>query len=127
MISFDFSPQATCPSDNPYSLAQTVTECNAPGPLLRSWPRRKVLPSIASVGRSTPVSAAASSRSDRTQAAKHAWNASGRDAISTRRMTSLHGTPCGSDSTDARSSSLMAAHSAIAVGPTPRRAPRSTR
>ena len=35
VISFDFSAQAVCPSDRPYSLAHTLTECNAPSPL--SW------------------------------------------------------------------------------------------
>ena len=34
VISFDFSAQATCPSDSPNSLAQTLTECKAPKPLL---------------------------------------------------------------------------------------------
>ena len=34
VISFDFSAQATCPSDRPYSLAQTLTEMQRPQPLL---------------------------------------------------------------------------------------------
>jgi hypothetical protein len=34
VISFDFSSQATCPSDSPYSLAQTLTEWSAPSPCL---------------------------------------------------------------------------------------------
>ena len=33
VISFDFSALATCPSDRPNSLAQTLTECKAPRPL----------------------------------------------------------------------------------------------
>jgi hypothetical protein len=45
VISLDFSPQATYPRDRPYSLAHTLTECNAPSPFLRSWLRREVLPS----------------------------------------------------------------------------------
>ena len=56
-------------------------------------------------------------RKDKWGAAKHAWNASGRSVINTRWKTSLHGNPCDSGSTDARSSSLSAAHCAIAVGP----------
>ena len=67
VISFDFSAQATCPSDRPNSLAQTLTECKAPRPFLRSWLRRAVLPSTARTGRSTPVAAAASARSDCSQ------------------------------------------------------------
>ena len=55
VISLDFSAQATCPSDRPNSLAQTLTECRAPRPFLRSWLRRAVLPSIGRTGRSTPV------------------------------------------------------------------------
>ena len=39
VISFDFSAQATWPSDRPNSLAQTLTECNAPRPFW-SWLRR---------------------------------------------------------------------------------------
>src|SRR5208283_4949740 len=42
VISFDFSAHATCPSDRPNSLAQTLTECKAPRPFLRSWLRRAV-------------------------------------------------------------------------------------
>ena len=34
VISFDFSAHATCPSDRPNSLAQTLTECKAPRPFL---------------------------------------------------------------------------------------------
>ena len=60
MISLDFSAQATWPSDRPNSLAQTLTACRAPRPLLRSWLRRAVLPSTARTGCSTPVAAAAS-------------------------------------------------------------------
>ena len=40
MISFDFSAQATWPSDRPNSLAHTLTACNAPKALRRSWLRR---------------------------------------------------------------------------------------
>ena len=58
----DFSAQATCPSVRPNSLAQMLTECNAPRPFLRSWLRRAVLPSTARTGCSTPVAAAASVR-----------------------------------------------------------------
>src|SRR5437899_10250264 len=43
------------------SLAQTLTECKAPHPFLRSWLRRAALPSIARSGCSTPVVAAARS------------------------------------------------------------------
>ena len=72
MISFDFSAQATCPSDRPNSLAQTLTECKAPKPFLRSWLRRAVLPSTARTGCSTPVAAAAVARNDCNQFAKQA-------------------------------------------------------
>ena len=72
VISFDFSAQATCPSDRPNSLAQTLTECKAPRPLLRSWLRRAVLPSTARIGCSTPVAAAAVARNDCSQLAKQA-------------------------------------------------------
>jgi hypothetical protein len=75
------------------------------------------LPSTASVGRSTPVAAPASTRNARSQAAKHARNASGRNSINTRWKTSLPGTPCGSGKTATRSSSFKVAHRAIAVGP----------
>ncbi len=34
VISLDFSAQAACPSKSPYSLAQMLTECNAPIPFL---------------------------------------------------------------------------------------------
>src|SRR5208283_1523715 len=57
---------ATCPSDRPNSLAQTLTECKAPRPFLRSWLRRAVLPSTARMGCSTPVAAAAVARNDST-------------------------------------------------------------
>jgi hypothetical protein len=67
VISFDFSAQATWPNDSPNSLAQTLTECNAPRPFLRSWLRRAVLPSIARTGRSTPEAAAARARSEFNQ------------------------------------------------------------
>ena len=95
VISFDFSSHATCPSDRPNSLAQTLTECNAPRPVLRSWLHRHVLPSIARTGCSTPVAAAAAARNDFSQLAKHAWKAPGWSAIRTRRNTSLRGTPLG--------------------------------
>src|SRR5512135_1155205 len=39
---FDFSSHATCPRDRPYSLAQTLTRCNAPSPFGLSWLRRAV-------------------------------------------------------------------------------------
>ena len=52
VISLDLSSQATCPSDKPSWLAQTLTECSAPSPLALSWLRRLVLPSMASTGRS---------------------------------------------------------------------------
>src|SRR5689334_25006381 len=42
VISLDFSAQATCPSDRPYSLAQMLTRCRAPSPSLRSWLRLAV-------------------------------------------------------------------------------------
>ena len=53
-------------------LAHTLTLCNAPNPLLRSWLRRSVLPSTASTGCSTSIAAAAFSRNDASQRTKHA-------------------------------------------------------
>ena len=106
VISLDFSAQATCPSDRPYSLAQTLTECRAPRPFLRSWLRRAVLPSIGRTGRSTPVAAAAFARSEFSQFTKQAWKAAGFSAIRTRRKTSLRGTPLGRSSASMRNSSL---------------------
>ena len=47
--------------------AQTLTECNAPRPFLRSWLRRAVLPSIARMGCATPEAAAARARSEFNQ------------------------------------------------------------
>src|SRR5207244_3441431 len=38
------------PRDRPYSLAQTLTSCNAPKRLVRSWLRGAVLPSTANTG-----------------------------------------------------------------------------
>ena len=70
VISLDFSAQATCPSDRPNSLAQTLTECKAPRPFLRSWLRRAVLPSTARMGCSTPVAAAAVARNEFSQFTK---------------------------------------------------------
>jgi hypothetical protein len=90
---------------------------------LASWLRRTVLPSIATIGRSTPVSAAASSRSERIQALKQASNTSGFTRMRTRRKTSLPGTPRGRSRISVRSSSLYFAQRAIAVGPA---APAST-
>src|SRR5262245_14185210 len=117
VISFDFSAQAACPSDRPYSLAHALTVCSAPRPLVRSWLRRAVFPSTANVGCSTPVSATASARNDRSQLAKEAWKAAGFNAIRTRRKTSLRGTPWGRSSTLRSHPSLRAAQRAIAVGP----------
>ena len=94
VISLDFSAQATCPSDNPKSLAQTLTQCNAPKPFFRSWLRRAVLPSTARTGCFTSVAAAAVARKDCSQLAKQAWNAPGFNAARTRRKTSLRGIPC---------------------------------
>src|SRR5262249_36990718 len=99
VISFDFAAQATCPSDRPNSLAQTLTECKAPRPFLRSWLRRAVLPSTARRGCSTPVAAAAAARSDSSQLTKQARKASGGRAIRTQRKTSLRGTPSGKSRT----------------------------
>ena len=72
VISLDFSAQATCPSDSPNSLAQTLTECKAPRPLPRSWLRRAVLPSTAKIGWVTPAASAAVVRNDCSQLAKQA-------------------------------------------------------
>src|SRR6516225_6255040 len=117
VISFDFSAHATCPSDRPNSLAQTLTECKAPRPLVRSWLRRAVLPSTARMGWSTPVAAVASVRNDCSQLAKQAWKAAGFKAIRTRRKTSLLGIPLGKSRTCKRNSCFRTAHCAIAVGP----------
>ena len=76
VISFDFSAQATCPRDRPYSLAHMLTECKAPRPFLRSWLRRKVLPSTGRTGCSTPV--CASPRPQRLQPADEAGLEGGR-------------------------------------------------
>ena len=100
VISFDFSAQATCPSDRPNSLAHTLTECKAPRPLLRSWLRRAVLPSTAKTGWSTPVASAAL-RTQRLQPAHEAGLKRVRLAASdsTRRKTSLRGMPLGNSNT----------------------------
>src|SRR5271157_2213926 len=117
VISFDFSAHATCPNDRPNSLAQTLTECKAPRPFLRSWLRRAVLPSTARMGCSTPVTAVASARNDCSQLAKQAWKAAGFKAIRTRRKTSLLGIPLGKSSASKRNSCFRTAHCVIAVGP----------
>jgi hypothetical protein len=117
VIALDFSAQATCPRDNPYSLAQTLTQCSAPRPFFRSWLRRAVLPSMAKTGRSTPVAAAAASRSAVSQVTKQAWKAVGGSVMRTRRKTSLLGTPCGRSRRRVRRSCLVAAQAAMAVGP----------
>src|SRR6516165_4886025 len=117
LISFDFSAHATCPNDRPNSLAQTLTECKAPRPLVRSWLRRAVLPSTARMGWSTPVAAVASARNDCSQLAKQAWKAAGFKAIRTRRKTSLLGIPLGKSRTCKRNSCFRTAHCAIAIGP----------
>jgi len=117
VISFDFSAQATWPSDNPNSLAQTLTECRAPNPCARSWLRRAVLPSTARIGRSMPVAPAAAARSAVSQVAKRAGNAVGLSKANTRRKTSSRGTPLGRSRTPRRKGSLIVAHLAIDVGP----------
>src|SRR5437764_512601 len=123
VISLDFSAQACCPRARPYSPAQAVTTCKGPRSSLASWLRRAVLPSMAMIGRSTHVSATASSRRRAIQALKAASKASGWMIISTRRKTSLPGVPWGRSRRPTRSSSLYLAHRAMAVGPA---APAST-
>jgi hypothetical protein len=58
-----------------------------------SWLRRADLPSMEMIGRSTHVSATASSRRRAIQALKAASKASGLSIIRTRRKTSLPGMP----------------------------------
>ena len=57
MISLDFSAQTSWPRARPYSPAQAVTTCSGPRSSFASWLRRADLPSMAMIGRSTPVSA----------------------------------------------------------------------
>ena len=77
MISLDFSSQTCWPSASPYSPAQAVTTCRGPRSFFASWLRRAVLPSREMIGRSTPVSAMASSRRRAIQALKAASKAVG--------------------------------------------------
>ena len=77
VISLDFSAQTSWPRASPYSPAQAVTTCRGPRSSFASWLRRAVLPSMAMIGRSTPVSAMASSRRRAIQALKAASKASG--------------------------------------------------
>src|SRR5579885_919745 len=95
VISLDFSWQTCWPSASPDSPAQAVTTCRAPSSFVASWLRRAVLPSKEMIGRSTPVSAMASSRRWAIQALKAASKAAGLSSIRTRRKTSLPGMPGG--------------------------------
>jgi len=69
------------------------------------------------IGRSTPVSATASSRRRAIQALKAASKAAGLSIIRTRRKTSLPGMPWGKSRMPVRRSSLNLAQRAMAVGP----------
>ncbi len=84
VISLDFSPAATWPNAIPCSLAQALTMCNGPRPCVASWDRRSVLPSMATSRTGFPSSVTMALA---IQSWKHAWNASGRRAMS--RLPSL--------------------------------------
>jgi len=65
VISFDFSAQATWPSDRPNSLTHTLTECKAPAFVaIVTAPRRFAIDR--ENGLSTSVAAAACARNDAT-------------------------------------------------------------
>ncbi len=92
-ISLDFSSTASWPSTSRWPLAaggwrlaQADTMCSGARPLLRSWPRREVLPSIA-------IRSGSSSRKSSTQAMKQALNTCGSMALITSFNVSCEATP----------------------------------
>jgi hypothetical protein len=84
--SLDFSAVACCPRTSRWRLAQAETRCSGERPLARSWLRREVLPSIATMS-------GAASRRPSTQAAKAARNSAGSSPETTSPSVSWLGTP----------------------------------